>query len=215
MSKAAGARSPLTVVGEFAEASIWRGYPNATIDAAWEALDHVQAMSVPKEEYERVGKLRDSNVVLPGGEYMASIEAFHQMHCVVSRFGDHLSCSITDNDQNLLRKYSYLDYYLEHEPDFFHSPMLRTHTDHCIEMLRQSVMCSADLHIITYDWVEKVDYPWPDFGISRSCRNYDALHDWAVKRTIDVDTADGFIYKPPGAAVRPLGEQTGHVHERN
>ncbi|KAI1330219.1 hypothetical protein F5Y16DRAFT_408705 [Xylariaceae sp. FL0255] len=154
-------------------------------------------MTVPKEEYGRLGKLRESNVVLPDGSYMASVEAFHQMHCV-----------------NLLRKYSYLEYYLEHEPEFFQSPMLRTHTDHCIEMLRQTIMCSADLHIITYDWVEKVDWPWPDFSISRNCRNYEALHDWALERTIAVGSEDGLIAKPAGVPLRPLDdtEHTGHPH---
>lgn len=84
MQEAVGARSPLEASGEFSEPSIYRGTPNATIDAAWDALDHVKAMSIPKAEYERLGKIRDSNVILEDGGYLASIEAFHQMHCVVS-----------------------------------------------------------------------------------------------------------------------------------
>lgn len=112
----------------------------------------------------------------------------------------------------MLRKYSYLDYYLKHEPEFFASPRLRMHTDHCIEMLRQSIMCSADLHVITYDWVEVVDFPWPDFSISRNCRNYDALHDWAVERTISVGNESGQLPKPKGIHYRPVEGAAEHGH---
>ncbi len=42
---------------------------------------------------------------------MASLGAFHHMHCL-----------------NVLRKYSYLDYYIVKEPDFFTAPTLRKHT---------------------------------------------------------------------------------------
>ena len=42
------------------------------------------AMSVQKEDIERLGKLRNSSVVVPGGGYLASIEVFHQIHCLVS-----------------------------------------------------------------------------------------------------------------------------------
>jgi hypothetical protein len=81
---------------------VWRGTPNPTVDAAWDNLDlsesiqlsiahHptdikttlVAAMSISKEEIERVGKLRNSSVRLPDGGYMASLAAFHQMHCLV------------------------------------------------------------------------------------------------------------------------------------
>ncbi|KAK0625825.1 hypothetical protein B0T14DRAFT_405338, partial [Immersiella caudata] len=157
---------PVQWVGEFSAPSKWRGTPNAAVDAAWDSIAHMGAISVPTEELERLGRLRNSSVTLPsgdGGGYMASIAAFHQMHCL-----------------NLLRKYSYLDYYRV-KPDeaaFFNAPTLRVHVDHCIEMLRQVLMCSADLHLIVYDWVEQVHYPWPDFGTDHMCRDYEQVHNW-------------------------------------
>lgn len=68
------------------------------------------AMSVPRSEIEKIKKLRNSSVVLPDGGYMASIGGFHQMHCL-----------------NVLRKASYLEYYVVHEPDFFAQPTVRKH----------------------------------------------------------------------------------------
>lgn len=42
--------------------------------------------NVPEEEIAKIGKLTNSTVRLPeesGGQYMASIEAVHQLHCLV------------------------------------------------------------------------------------------------------------------------------------
>jgi hypothetical protein len=42
---------------------------------------------VTAEDVERIGKLENSTVMLPpesGGGYMASLEAVHQLHCLVS-----------------------------------------------------------------------------------------------------------------------------------
>ncbi|KAJ7092102.1 hypothetical protein C8R43DRAFT_908184, partial [Mycena crocata] len=39
-------------------------------------------------------------------------------------------------------------------------------TDHCIEMLRQNSMCTADVGMITYEWVKNWSNPYPDFSHS-------------------------------------------------
>jgi len=137
---------------------------------------------------------------------------------------------VTDSWQNLLRKYSYLDYYRV-KPDetaFFNAPTLRVHVgklprenpnisshrplmsvshntlDHCIEMLRQVLMCSADLHLIVYDWVEQVHYPWPDFGTDHMCRDYERVHDWVKSRVTKTERADGLLERPVNAVLKPV-----------
>lgn len=92
-------------------------------------------MVVQEEEIENRGKLRNSSVVLSNNQqsgYMVSIEAFHQVHCLVRHI---LNCpflriigKLTYNSwQDLLRKYSYIDYYKAKEPDLFNNPNFRTH----------------------------------------------------------------------------------------
>ncbi len=57
--------------------------------------------SVTAEEIERVGKMDNSTVLLPeesGGGYMASLEATHQLHCLVGQ--SHLR--ITHHDSHIL-----------------------------------------------------------------------------------------------------------------
>ncbi|KAL6903861.1 hypothetical protein GGI43DRAFT_381571 [Trichoderma evansii] len=108
-----GERRLVELEGDFKAPSKWRGYPSDAIDTAWKSITDVGAMVVEEKEIENLGKLRDSSVVLSHNQqsgYMVSIEAFHQVHCL-----------------DLLRKYSYIDYYKAKEPDFFNSPNVRTH----------------------------------------------------------------------------------------
>jgi len=93
---------------------------------------------------------------------MATLEFGHQMHCL-----------------NVIRKHTYLEYYdfeknwLEKDPEFY-----RIHLDHCIEMLRQLIMCTGDVGLITFDWVEGRDIPYPDFNTVHKCRDFDSLLEW-------------------------------------
>lgn len=53
------------------------------------------------------------------------------------------------------------------------------HMDHCIDLLRQSVMCSSDITPITYAWYPKYQKVLPTMGITHTCRDFDAIRDWA------------------------------------
>lgn len=64
-------------------------------------------------------------------------------------------------------------------------------TDHCIDIIRQSLMCSADTGIFSYVWVEGYPRPFPDFSVYHKCRNFDVVLDWAKENQVtDVDLAD-------------------------
>ncbi|RDW68187.1 hypothetical protein BP6252_09583 [Coleophoma cylindrospora] len=79
--------------------------------------------------------------------YMASLGFFHQLHCL-----------------NMLRKFIHLDYYKETEPDWYSQPYLRGHADHCVDMLREALMCHGDTTLIVYHWIEGYADPVPDFS---------------------------------------------------
>ncbi|KAM3511387.1 hypothetical protein MY11210_004996 [Beauveria gryllotalpidicola] len=79
--------------------------------------------------------------------YMASLGFFHQIHCL-----------------NMLRKFIYLDYYKEKTPGWFSQPYLRGHADHCVDMLREAIMCHGDTTLIVYHWVDGYSDPVPDFS---------------------------------------------------
>jgi hypothetical protein len=55
---------------------------------------------------------------------------------------------------------------------------LTPNVDHCIEMLRQRLMCTSDVNIITYDWVQGWDLAYPNFNTAHQCRNFDKIMSW-------------------------------------
>ncbi|KAM3550205.1 hypothetical protein ARSEF4850_008456 [Beauveria asiatica] len=84
--------------------------------------------------------------------YMASLGFFHQIHCL-----------------NMLRKFIHLDYYKEKTPDWFSQPYLRAHADHCVDMIREAIMCHGDTSLIVYHWIDGYNDPVPDFSTMHTC----------------------------------------------
>ncbi|OAA72654.1 hypothetical protein LEL_08438 [Akanthomyces lecanii RCEF 1005] len=93
-----------------------------------------------------------------GQEFLGSMEVFHQLHCL-----------------NLIRKFTYEDYYRKRDPmpfAFRDSPAtLRKHVDY----LREAIMCAGDVGVYMSFWVENRDIPWPDFEVEHKCRSWDSI----------------------------------------
>jgi hypothetical protein len=53
--------------------------------------------------------------------------------------------------------------------------------DHCIDMLRQRLMCTADLGIVPHFWLKNGDTA-PDFIRMHTCRGYEAIMEFMVGR---------------------------------
>ncbi|KAG1856588.1 hypothetical protein C8R48DRAFT_299319 [Suillus tomentosus] len=151
--------------GTLGTPSIYRGTPSPEVDAVWDqiALD-ARPIGMTLEQLLRTGaKPSPSMTRYPdeyGGDYMATVEVIHQLHCI-----------------DMLRKVSWGGNHSDHSahesPEDF-----RIHLDHCIEMLRQNIMCRADVTMLTYDWVEGVKDPFPNFRIPHRCRNFEKVLDW-------------------------------------
>lgn len=62
----------------------------------------------------------------------------------------------------------------------------RTETDHCIETLRLNIMCQSDVGVFTMNLFpgSGLDGVWPDFSTLHTCRNYEAIREWAVEHTV-------------------------------
>lgn len=61
---------------------------------------------------------------------------------------------------------------------------MRTHLDHCIEVLRLNLMCSSDIGVYTFQDLPEYDEPWADFNTNHVCRNFDMIRDWAIENTV-------------------------------
>lgn len=51
------------------------------------------------------------------------------------------------------------------------------HVDHCIDMLRQVLMCNADTGVVTFSWVSCELYKYPPFLLSIQFGSATVLHE--------------------------------------
>ncbi|KAG1730986.1 uncharacterized protein EDB91DRAFT_1349505 [Suillus paluster] len=147
--------------------SIYRGSPSPEIDAAWDRVSlGARQGRLTLEQLLRTGeKPSPSMVRYPdeyGGGYVVAGEATHQLHCV-----------------NMLRRVTWGDRGQSSDHKNHESlESFRIHLDHCIEMLRQILMCHGDVTMLTYDWVEGHEDPFPNFNVRHQCRNFEKALDW-------------------------------------
>ena len=68
--------------------------------------------------------------------------------------------------------------------------------DHCIDFIRQSLMCHANSVMYTAEWI--ADYHAPQFAVisgggPSTCVKWDSLNDWALQRAL---IPGSYKYKP-------------------
>ncbi|KAF3763880.1 hypothetical protein M406DRAFT_357276 [Cryphonectria parasitica EP155] len=166
-------------------------------DAAWDKITDGPAggaIGITKEQWEAVNQFHDYPVLLEKdhgtGQYLASLDVFHQLHCV-----------------DLLRKATHREYYDKHEGSFAGAPesIVQGHLSHCVEMLRQTLMCHGDISLLTYNWVEGRSMPHPNFNTIHTCKKWDTLTKWNEGRDITVEWEDGVGKKMLSPPLKPAG----------
>jgi hypothetical protein len=56
------------------------------------------------------------------------------------------------------------------------------HIDHCVEMIRQSLMCSADITVDVWAWNEGNQMVNVRADNMHTCRDFEAIRQWAIER---------------------------------
>ncbi|KKY27546.1 putative tat pathway signal sequence [Phaeomoniella chlamydospora] len=182
--------------GTFMDENIYRQDAGPEVDAAWEALGvNYRALAVPEHLAQKVGLAPDQVKIKTkyGGGYPANVEGLHHLHCL-----------------NLLRQTSYYNY------DYYHDlgkgafsnndVVVRKHTSHCLDILRQQLMCTVDIGVLGQVWwqdsasAEDGLPPRPnaftDFNTVHKCRNYDAVRQWAEERQLPIEVPPDFLEMP-------------------
>ncbi|PPQ72879.1 hypothetical protein CVT26_003500 [Gymnopilus dilepis] len=164
-----------TFNGSFDFPSIYRGDPTPQVDDAWFRISTgIRTTRLTLEQLRKIGKEDTLSKVkyqeADGGGYIAAVEFSHQLHCL-----------------NLLRKYVHFDYYGQSDPFFTESrpETYQRHLEHCIEALRQALMCSADTGMITFEWVRGFSMPYPDFNTKHRCRDFEKLVAWQTANGVN------------------------------
>jgi len=80
--------------------------------------------------------------------------------------------------------------------------------DHCIETLRQGIMCRGDVSLGTYTYLSggENDVTARSWA-THQCVDFDALKGWTKARAIDI-FADGVLMKPEDVGPEHITERT-------
>ncbi|KAH7412777.1 hypothetical protein BKA64DRAFT_637469 [Cadophora sp. MPI-SDFR-AT-0126] len=153
--------------------SIFNAEPSPEVDDAWASLFQYANIRITKQEVQQLGR---SSVALSdgSGDYFGTLDVYHQLHCLF----------LMSNFKKYIRQYVHQDYYTVKDTNV----PVKDHVtpDHCIEMLRQVIMCKADTALMTYEWLPDFPGPWPNFGIQHECVNWEKIDNWSKERSIDI-----------------------------
>lgn len=181
--------------------SIYRSDPSEEINVAWDEISDVGWILITKDDVVKMGKDPKISSKAPdallkamnkSGEelYFGQIDAFHQLHCL-----------------NEIRQHAYWDHYHKHKwgayDDHTPHPLHWTHISHCINAIRENIMCHADMEVITSTWTAGQDWPFPDFNLRKKCSNFDQLQDWQAQNRIPKDLLD-YLATPDDVELQTL-----------
>jgi hypothetical protein len=149
-----------------------------------------QNIRITEEEMEMQNENRTNRVQLADGGYLGLVSVWHDLHCLdimrralnMQYYGPRIS------EEERRAKLFTLEHYGKRSFPSPASYVLLSVIDHCIERLRQSVMCHPDLVVYIAEWVG--DSHDPAGKVLRSsaqtaCVNWDYLDDWARKRALE------------------------------
>jgi hypothetical protein len=115
----------------------------------------------------------------------------------VSSYLDISSYQLIDG-QKRIKQYLYPDYYYNHEEQDWHELeshagmhpnttipciLLTCFLDHCLESLRQTLMCQPDVSVYTLEWTPHSRVkPTVRVPQAHACVDWSALHEWMLER---------------------------------
>ncbi|KAF3765436.1 hypothetical protein M406DRAFT_355917 [Cryphonectria parasitica EP155] len=159
--------------GSLMKEDIYRQGAGPEVDAAWEALGVDYRAAIISDEEGRMSGLTSAHVQRAekyGGGFFVNVEGLHHLHCL-----------------NLLRKSLYYNYdhYKAMGMHAFANEdyILRLHVSHCLDTIRQVLMCNVDTGMLGQVWYDQQDAKaFPDFNTEHTCKNYDEIRAWAEER---------------------------------
>ena len=158
-------------------------------DSAWAGL--LAGINIRVSSSDVESSHLNTSVALPKGGYLAWPEAMHQLHCVkrirewVHRAEYHPDL---DGDDEA--------HWLKHMGEFagiccdtyrlVKEAKADARVDHCIELLRQSVMCVPDKALMGFHWEEDTSRPVLNMkGPEHQCGDWDAYVRSVRERSVD------------------------------
>ncbi|KAB8298645.1 hypothetical protein EYC80_000824 [Monilinia laxa] len=166
---------------------LYKGDPRPELDLAWHNLVKNNNLRISNEELDKLG--RTALPLADDSGYYGQLNVYHHLHCL-----------------KFMREAFYADYY----PDA-QGPTTKMHVDHCIDDIRQALMCHADTSITTFKWQEGIRRPMPDFAGWHTCNNWQVLDDWATSRAFSMFDQKSLINPTYGIAFPLVNEEIDYT----
>ncbi|KAI1384938.1 uncharacterized protein F4822DRAFT_378185 [Hypoxylon trugodes] len=162
------------------------GYPRPEIDENWDKLLDAENIILEPEVLRHYDR-EDLGVAVPeGGGYLGTLNVYHELHCI-----------------KRLWQYMYPEHYWSDLSDA-QREVNRLHNEHCLDFLRQSSMCHADIGLITFQWSPDSRIPVAN-ATTHQCAKWDKIDKWTKARTVDM-MKPGWLVHPTKGPSFPLGE---------
>lgn len=139
-------------------------------------------ISVSSSDIIRVGHNLSTAARFPveaGGAYIGVAVGTHQLHCLHYIWQDHHSSHFPDVQTKI-----------KDIPE-----MYERHFEHCVDYVRQSLMCHFDTTLVTYDWVLNHPNPTPNSNAIHKCVDWDGVQGWLAAQAVEMP--DGFQWSQP------------------
>ncbi|KAF2763255.1 hypothetical protein EJ05DRAFT_496085 [Pseudovirgaria hyperparasitica] len=152
------------------ERSPFQGEPSEANNELWTGLYDFGITRISAEE---ARPMDNKTLPLPDnkGGYVVQLSVFHQLHCL-----------------NMIRKGIYNGVDMSNVDEL----MGIEHIDHCIDMLRQSIMCHSDITPTTFARQSLKDSMKVVAEVVHTCRKFSNIQQWAwnrrIKSAIDKET---------------------------
>ncbi|CAK1356547.1 uncharacterized protein RHO25_012310 [Cercospora beticola] len=147
--------------------------PNEKNDAAWHHILNVGMIAITEEENARLPNGGSSRVRNDPEHRVVLLSLFHQLHCL-----KYLRDLIYDFDEGAVIPGARNEYQL-------------MHGDHCIDYLRQVLICHGDLTPIRQHWEPSLHAYAAEQETVHQCRDFQKIWEWAAERNTTGLRADG------------------------
>ncbi|KAL7941842.1 hypothetical protein V8C42DRAFT_360542 [Trichoderma barbatum] len=153
--------------------------PSLATDAAWRDLLKYNNIALTAYDLERLNR---SSVALLGREgFLGGLDVSHELHCL-----------------NFVRENIYSDYYAM-PPKKFHDQ----HIFHCIDHLREIIMCHGNVAVHTFEWKDEYTFPSMKSQTQHVCRKWEPIVQWTKDKSPDRSDGGPILQHPILGIISP------------
>lgn len=169
--------------------SVLRMATGEKADNEWSRIGTgIYPLVINSKEVQALGKDPATAVRIPeelgygSDAFIAEPDVYHYLHCL-----------------DMIRMQASYSYY--NEPHFGPFPGNNSqhiaHVGHCFEILAEALKCAGSTDLITFNWREDWDRPFPDFSNKHICRDFEVMLEWNNENAIRGKVWEALKEAPP------------------